>query len=125
MSSIVLTDQAAAKIYELIEEEQNFNLKLRAFISGGGCSGFQYGFTFDEDIQPNDQVIEKQLPLKEALDKDDDDEGEEDYSDLDTHLVEVSDKDEKLLPDEDLKWEEDEDREEEVTSYEGGAPDDN
>jgi len=51
------------------------------------------------------------------------DEGEEDYSDLDTHLVEVSDKDEKLLPDEDLKWEEDEDREEEATPYEGGAPD--
>ena len=51
------------------------------------------------------------------------DEGEEDYSDLDTHLVEVSDKNEKLLPDEDLKCEEDEDREEEATPYEGGAPD--
>jgi len=51
------------------------------------------------------------------------DKGEEDYLDLDTHLVEVSDKDEKLLPDEDLKWEEDEDREEEATPYEGGAPD--
>jgi len=54
--------------------------------------------------------------------QDEDKEGEEDYSDLESHLVEVSDKDEKLLPDEDLKWEE-EDREEEVTSYEGGAPD--
>ena len=48
---------------------------------------------------------------------------EEDYSDIDSHLVEVSDKEEKLLPDEDLKWEEDEEREEEVASYEGGAPD--
>lgn len=78
MSSIVLTDQAAAKIYELIEEEQNFNLKLRAFISGGGCSGFQYGFTFDEEIQPNDQVIEKQLPTKQAATQDSQQEGDGD-----------------------------------------------
>ena len=48
---------------------------------------------------------------------------EDDYSDLDAELVEVSDKEEKLLPDEDLKWEEDEEKEEEATPYEGGAPD--
>ena len=52
-----------------------------------------------------------------------DEEAEEDYSDLDTELVEVSEKEEKLLPDEDLKWEEDDNKEEEVSSYEGGAPD--
>lgn len=59
----------------------------------------------------------------------DDDSGEdkkgEDYSDLDTHLIDVSDKEEKLLPNEDLKWDEDEEKEEEATPYEGGAPDDN
>ena len=58
------------------------------------------------------------------LEEDDKEEGkEDDYSDLDTELVEVSDKEEKLLPDEDLKWEEDEEKEEEATPYEGGAPD--
>ncbi len=45
--SVVFTDAAAAKVGELIAEEDNPNLKLRVFISGGGCSGFQYGFTFD------------------------------------------------------------------------------
>lgn len=58
------------------------------------------------------------------LEEDDKEEGkEDDYSDLDTELVEVSDKEEKLLPDEDLKWEEEEEKEEETTPYEGGAPD--
>ena len=61
------------------------------------------------------------VPEGYALDDDIKDE-DEDYSDLDAELVEVSDKEEKLLPDEDLKWEEDE-KEEEVSSYEGGAPD--
>ena len=45
---IAFTDAAATKVGELIQEEDNPNLKLRVFISGGGCSGFQYGFTFDE-----------------------------------------------------------------------------
>ncbi|MEM9305540.1 MAG: iron-sulfur cluster insertion protein ErpA, partial [Pseudomonadota bacterium] len=45
---LVLTDSAARKVRELILEEQNPGLKLRVYISGGGCSGFQYGFTFDE-----------------------------------------------------------------------------
>ncbi len=48
-NGIVFTDAAASKVGELIEEEANPNLKLRVFISGGGCSGFQYGFTFDEE----------------------------------------------------------------------------
>lgn len=42
------TEAAATKVYQLIQEENNPALKLRVFITGGGCSGFQYGFTFDE-----------------------------------------------------------------------------
>ncbi len=53
------TDSAANKVKGLIEEEQNDNLKLRVFVSGGGCSGFQYGFTFDEDINDGDTTVEK------------------------------------------------------------------
>ena len=49
-SPIIFTDSAAKKVCELIKEEENTALKLRVFISGGGCSGFQYGFTFDEKI---------------------------------------------------------------------------
>lgn len=59
-SALILTDNAANKVWELIQEEGNFNLKLRAFVTGGGCSGFQYGFTFDEVITPDDTVISKQ-----------------------------------------------------------------
>ena len=59
--ALVFTDSAAAKVYELIQEENNPNLKLRVFITGGGCSGFQYGFTFDESVNPDDFVIEKQV----------------------------------------------------------------
>jgi len=53
------SDNAAAKVKELIEKEDNPDLKLRAFVSGGGCSGFQYGFTFDEEKNDDDVVIEK------------------------------------------------------------------
>ena len=52
------TDAAAKKVKQLIEEEQNDNLKLRVFVTGGGCSGFQYGFTFDEDINEGDTTVE-------------------------------------------------------------------
>lgn len=52
---------AANKVFALIQEEGNPNLNLRAYIVGGGCSGFQYGFTFDEEIRHDDQVIEKTL----------------------------------------------------------------
>jgi iron-sulfur cluster insertion protein len=55
---LVFTDAAAGKVGELIKEEANPNLKLRVFVSGGGCSGFQYGFTFDEKIEEGDFCIE-------------------------------------------------------------------
>jgi len=57
---VVFTDAAATKVGELIREEDNPNLKLRVFISGGGCSGFQYGFTFDENIEDGDSQIVNQ-----------------------------------------------------------------
>ncbi|HKJ87234.1 MAG TPA: iron-sulfur cluster insertion protein ErpA [Gammaproteobacteria bacterium] len=56
---IELSDSAVQKLKELIESEGNPNLMLRVFVSGGGCSGFQYGFTFDENRQDVDTVIEK------------------------------------------------------------------
>ena len=56
---IIFTDSAAKKVCELIKEEENTSLKLRVFISGGGCSGFQYGFTFDEKVNDGDMTIEK------------------------------------------------------------------
>ena len=54
---VVFTDAAAQKVGELIKEEQNDELKLRVFISGGGCSGFQYGFTFDEKMEDGDSEV--------------------------------------------------------------------
>src|SRR5213594_1491400 len=56
---LVFTDNAAQKVKSLIEEEGNADLKLRVFVSGGGCSGFQYGFTFDEDVNEDDTSMEK------------------------------------------------------------------
>lgn len=53
------TDSAANKVKELIDEEGNPELKLRVFVSGGGCSGFQYGFTFDEVTNEDDTVMQK------------------------------------------------------------------
>jgi iron-sulfur cluster insertion protein len=52
------TQAAAAKVKQLIDEEGNSELKLRVYITGGGCSGFQYGFTFDEKVNPDDQMVE-------------------------------------------------------------------
>ncbi len=57
---LVFTDAAARKVSELIEEEDNPDLMLRVFVSGGGCSGFQYGFTFDEKIEEGDSSVENQ-----------------------------------------------------------------
>jgi iron-sulfur cluster insertion protein len=57
---VIFTNAAALKVKGLIEEENNPNLKLRVFVSGGGCSGFQYGFTFDESINDGDTVVEKE-----------------------------------------------------------------
>jgi len=56
-ASLVFTDAAANKVQQLIDEEKNENLKLRVFVSGGGCSGFQYGFTFDENLQDGDTSV--------------------------------------------------------------------
>jgi iron-sulfur cluster insertion protein len=58
-SPLVFTDSAAAKVKELIDEEGNPGLKLRVFVTGGGCSGFQYGFTFDEAVNEDDTSMEK------------------------------------------------------------------
>ena len=58
-ATIQFTDNAAAKVSELIQEEGNDQLKLRVYVSGGGCSGFQYGFTFDEAANDDDTLIEK------------------------------------------------------------------
>lgn len=58
---INLTNNTIQKVYELLQEENNFNLKLRIFVQGGGCSGFQYGFSFEDTIQEDDFVIEKKI----------------------------------------------------------------
>lgn len=58
-SPLLFTDAAAAKVRNLIEEEKNPALMLRVFVSGGGCSGFQYGFTFEENVGEDDTRIEK------------------------------------------------------------------
>jgi len=96
---------------EVLSEKQNndFLEGRRSHFSDELISILEFvpdGFAIDSDLEEDDKE-EKE---------------EEDYSDLDAELVEVSDKEEKLLPDEDLKWEEEE-KEEEVSSYEGGAPD--
>ncbi|PLC54812.1 iron-sulfur cluster insertion protein ErpA [Pollutimonas nitritireducens] len=57
---ILFTDAAAAKVKDLLTEEGNPELKLRVFVQGGGCSGFQYGFTFDETINDDDTTIDKE-----------------------------------------------------------------
>ena len=56
---ILFTDSAAAKVADLIAEEGNPDLKLRVFVQGGGCSGFQYGFTFDEIVNEDDTTMTK------------------------------------------------------------------
>ena len=56
---VIFSDSAANKVASLIEEEGNPELKLRVFVSGGGCSGFQYGFTFDETVNEDDSTLEK------------------------------------------------------------------
>lgn len=56
---LIFTDSAASKVAELIMEEGNPELKLRVFVQGGGCSGFQYGFTFDEEVAEDDTIMQK------------------------------------------------------------------
>jgi iron-sulfur cluster insertion protein len=57
---LMFTDAAASKVRELMTEEGNAALMLRVFISGGGCSGFQYGFTFEEALGDGDTIVENQ-----------------------------------------------------------------
>jgi iron-sulfur cluster insertion protein len=57
--TLVFTDAAATKVRTLLDEEENKGLKLRVFVTGGGCSGFQYGFTFDEKQEEGDTRVDK------------------------------------------------------------------
>ena len=59
-ANLVSTDSPASKVAELIADEANPELKLRVYISGGGCSGFQYGFTFDENLEDGDLSVKNQ-----------------------------------------------------------------
>ena len=58
-TALVFTDSAAEKVRQLIDDEGNPELKLRVFVQGGGCSGFQYGFTFDEEVNEDDTSMQK------------------------------------------------------------------
>ena len=58
-SPLIFTDSCCTKVADLIAEENNPDLKLRVFVNGGGCSGFQYGFTFDDKVNEGDLTIEK------------------------------------------------------------------
>lgn len=86
---ILFSTSAAQKVWELIEEEGNPQLMLRVYITGGGCSGFQYGFTFDEIVNPDDTVIEKIIHKKAANDEQDeeDDDGDEGSSGITVKLL--------------------------------------
>ena len=58
-AALNVTDSAADKVRQLLIEEDNPNLKLRVYVTGGGCSGFQYGFKFDEEVNEGDTDVEK------------------------------------------------------------------
>lgn len=70
-SLVNFTLAAARKVKSLIDEEGNLSLNLRVFITGGGCSGFQYGFTFDENINEDDIIVEKKLSDKDQDEEED------------------------------------------------------
>ena len=59
-SPLVFSEAAATKVKQLIDDEGNDELMLRVFVSGGGCSGFQYGFTFDEEVGDGDTIVENE-----------------------------------------------------------------
>ncbi|NQY42285.1 MAG: iron-sulfur cluster insertion protein ErpA [Legionellales bacterium] len=67
-SLVIFTENAANKVLELIQEEQEQDLNLRVSISGGGCSGFQYGFAFDENINKDDYIVETQARFDDKQD---------------------------------------------------------
>ena len=75
---LIFTENAAKKVLELVEEDENPNLKLRVYVTGGGCSGFQYGFKFDEIVAEDDTIVTKAVENHNSdEDKDKDkDEGE-------------------------------------------------
>ena len=56
---VTITEAAATRVWDLIQEEGNPELKLRVYVTGGGCSGLQYGFTFDEAVQDDDAKVSK------------------------------------------------------------------
>ena len=58
-TKIQMSARAADKVSELIQDEGNEELKLRVFVTGGGCSGFSYGFTFDDDVAQDDTVVRR------------------------------------------------------------------
>lgn len=60
------THSAAAKVWELMQEEGNFDLKLRVYVTGGGCSGLQYGFTFEETVNDDDTIVTKNIDSDEG-----------------------------------------------------------
>ena len=60
--SLYLTESAVNKVFALMEEEENLALKLRVYITGGGCSGFQYGFAFEEKVKADDEVLKQAVP---------------------------------------------------------------
>ena len=66
MDILNLTDSAVNKVFTLMQEEGNPDLKLRVFVQGGGCSGFQYGFTFDEAINEDDSVISREVSAQKV-----------------------------------------------------------
>ena len=59
-TALQFTQGAASKVKSLVEEEGNPRLKLRVFVTGGGCSGFQYGFTFDDELADDDTIVERE-----------------------------------------------------------------
>ena len=59
-AAMQFTQGAASKVKSLVDEEGNPRLKLRVFVTGGGCSGFQYGFTFDEEVADDDTIVERE-----------------------------------------------------------------
>ena len=59
-ADIIFSDSAAGRVAQLIKEEKNSGLRLRVYITGGGCSGFSYGFTFDENLKEGDSGVYNQ-----------------------------------------------------------------
>lgn len=65
-TEISFTQAAAQRILTLIQEEGNYNLKLRVYITGGGCSGFQYGFAFVQEAKSDDYIFSKKVPQSDS-----------------------------------------------------------